>query len=481
MSPPGGGRSVGAAAALALALAPPLAAAGVRPAWGGTLRVAVPAAPRSSGAGSEPGDLFVLGATSAPLLGLDARGRLVPGALAEVPVPEADGRAFRLRLRPDLVDAAGRRVGAGDVAARLVELLQGSPPSPHAFVALPIAGADAVLEGRARALAGVKVLSATELLVTLAFPLPRFPLLLATPPAGLPGAGPFAIERPAVPGEPLRLVRNDRCFEGRPFADAIEVQPREPRIAGRLLEKGELDLVLRPEPMGPRGVRLPALAVTVAVVNANRLGAAAEPLRRALAALDRAELARRFVRGAAEPLATLVPPALLPGTPPPRPPGPAAGSPPQRVVLVANVAAADQRALAERIQVKLFDRGVRTALDLVDGEARLQARLATKDWDVALVPVTVLAADPALAAGQVAWVARGAAAARRVTAELAALAPDAAAVLEAADRVGVELGIVPLVASGLRASTSASLEGLAVRPDGAIDASLLWRLGGAAP
>jgi peptide/nickel transport system substrate-binding protein len=457
--------------ALAAALALPAAAAGgVRPTWGGALRVSVPVAPRVTDASSEPGDLFVLGAISAPLLRLDAQGRLAPGALAEVPVPEADGRAFRLRLRPDVVDAAGRRLGAVDLAAHLAELLQRAPASPNAFVALPIAGADDVIAGRARTPSGVRVLSETELLVTLAFPLPRFPLLLATPPAGLPGAGAFAVERAAAPGEPLRLVRNDRCFEGRPFADALEVHAREPRIAARLLEKGELDLALRPEAVGARGAALPALSVTVAVVNGDRLGAAAEPLRRALASLDRAELARRFVRGAAEPLATLVPPALLPGAPPPPPPAGRAGAPPPRVALLVNAGAADQRALAERIQVKLYDRGVGASIELVEGETRLLARLARRDFDVALVPVTVLAADAALAAGQIAWVARGADAGRRVTAQLAALGADPAAVVAAADRLAAELGIVPLVATGLRVSASPSLEGLVVRPDGAVDA-----------
>jgi hypothetical protein len=76
---------------------------------------------------------------------------------------------------------------------------------------------------------------------------------------------------------------------------------------------------------------------------------------------------------------------------------------------------------------------------------------------------------------------RGAAAARAVTAELSALPPDGPALAAALDRIADELGVVPLVASGLRASTSAALEGFEVRPDGAIDAARLWRLGGVAP
>lgn len=470
---PAGARAL----ALLAALAPAIVAAGVRPTWGGTLRIAVPAVPRAADPGGDPDGLLLLRATSAPLLELDAAGRLRPAALAEVPAPEAGGRAFRLRLRPDLVDAAGRGIGAGDLAARLAALLAAAPPSPGAFVALPIDGADAVLEGRTRTLAGVRVLSATELLVTLAFPLPQFPLLLATAPAGLPGAGPFTIEGAPAPGAPLRLVRNDRCLAGRPYADAVELHPGDARLAARLLGKGALDLVLRPEAVGTRGASLSALTVTVAVVNSDRLGAAAEPLRRALAAIDRGELARRFVRGAAEPLATLVPPALLPGAAAPAATA-GTGAPPPRIVLLADAAAADQRALAGRIQVKLFDRGVRAALDLVEGEARLRARLAARDWDAALVSVTVLAPDPALAAGQVAWATRGADAARRVTAELAARGGDAG-LPAALDRLARELGIVPLVASGLRASAGPALEGLSPGPGPALDLADLWRLGGA--
>jgi peptide/nickel transport system substrate-binding protein len=471
---------VRSALALLAASLPALASAGVRPAWGGTIRIGLPAAPDAADDGTDPGDLLVQRATSAPLLELDGRGRLLPGALAEVPAAEADGRAFRLRLRPGLVDAAGRPVGAADLAARLTSLLQRSPPSPHAFVALAIDGADAVLEGRARSLSGVQVLSPTELLVTLSFRLPQFPLLLATAPAALPGAGPFALAGRAPPGGPVRLVRNDRHHEGRPYADAVELHGREARIAARLLERGELDLVLRPEAVGGRGAELAPLTATVAVVNAARLGAGAEPLRRALAAIDRAELARRFVRGPAEPLATLVPPALLPAAPAEAAPGGPGGAPPPRIAILADAGAPDQRALAERIQVKLFDRGVRAGLDLVSGATRLRARLAASDWDVALVPVTVLAPDPALAAGQIAWVTRGAAAARRAMAELAGPLPPEA-VREAGDRLARDLGLVPLVASGLRASAGPALQGLSPRPDGAVDVGRLWRLGGAAP
>jgi peptide/nickel transport system substrate-binding protein len=462
-------------AALALAL-PALAAAAVRPAFGGTLRVGVPAAPRATGEGDGAVDLLVARALSAPLLELDPSGALVPGALAEVPSPEAGGRAFRLRLRPGLVDAAGRPLGAADVARRFVDLLSDGARSPNAWLALPVLGADAVLEGRAATLAGVQVLSPTELLVVLAAPLPQFPLALAATPLALAGAGPFVAAPRVGPGEPLRLVPNPRHHAGLPFAAAVEVGRVDARAAPRAVEQGALDLVLRPEAAGGRpGPALPALAVTVAALNPARLGAGTEPLRRALAALDRTELARRFARGAAEPLRTLVPPSILAGAPPPERGAAPAGSPPRRIVLVADAGAPDQRALAARIQVKLFDRGVGAALDLVDGP-RLRARLAAGEYDVALVNLGVLAADPALAAAQVAWATRGAAAARRALADLAGPPPPEGA-LAVADRLARDLALVPLVAVAPRASRGPALEGLAARPDGVVDLAALWRLG----
>jgi peptide/nickel transport system substrate-binding protein len=470
------------AVAVALALAaglPAPAAGGVRPATGGTIRIGLPSAARLAPAGAPTiADRVAERATAAPLLELDPRGALVPGALSEVPAPEAGGRAFRLRLRPGLTDHAGRPIEAADVAARLESLLAPGEAAPHAWVAIPILGADAVLEGRAPLLAGVQVLSPAELLVTLAFPLPEFPWLLAALPAALRDAGPFQPAPGRASSQPLLLLANGRHHLGRPFAEALELRPADPRGAARDLDEGRLDLVLRPEAASGRGG--PALApmtVTVAALGAARLGPAAEGVRRALGALDRADLARRFVRGPAVPLATIVPPAILPGAPPPSAPATAPAGPAPRLVLLADASAPDQRALAGRIQVKLFDAGIRASVELADGP-RLAARLASGDYDVALVPVPVEPFRPALAAGQIAFAVRGAAAARRALAALAGL--DGEAALAAADRLGRELDLVPLVASGIRASPSAALQGLAPGADGGFDPGALWLLGGAA-
>jgi peptide/nickel transport system substrate-binding protein len=483
---------VSRALALVALVAPALAAAGVRPAYGGTVRVGVASAP-APGAPC-PVDPLVDRATSAPLLDVDAAGTLVPGALAEVPVAEAGARAYRLRVRPGLTDAAGRALGAPDVAARLAAVLAPGAPAADRWVALPILGAEAFAEGRAPILAGVQVLSPGELLVSLAFPLPELPWLLAAPALALPGAGPFTASPRAGPCPPAQLRANDRHHRGRPFASELRVEAVDARAAARQLDQGALGLVLRPEGAGPRVLPLAPLAVTVAAVQPARLGAGAPAVRAALGAVDRADLARRFVRGPAEPLRTFVPPALLPSVHGPaeplrtfvppallpgaraEPPPPAGPAPSAKLVLLADASEPEQRAIAERLQVKLFDRGVRVSVELVDG-ARHRARVAAGDYDVALVTVRVQALRPALAAAQVADAVRGADAARRTLAALAGLEGDAA--LAAAAEAARALDVVPLVATGLRASFAPSVQGVSPLPDGGVDPGALWVLGAA--
>ncbi len=465
-------------ALLAVLVALPVAAAaGVRPAYGGELRVELPAVPRIADPSQavDAADLVLVRALHATPLVLDDAGRLAPGLLEEVPVPEAGGRAFRLRLRPGLRFADGSPLGAAELAASLTRLL--SRDVPHAWLALPILGADAYLAGRAATLAGLQVLSDRELLVSLAFPMPEWPSALAAPasavvsPRGA-GAGPFQLQ--ALDAAGARLVANPLHWRGRPYADRLTLSAADARTAARALSRDEVDLVLRPEAAAAGAVPTPALLVTVAAVNGRRLAGGAEPVRRVLAALDRAELGQRFARGPSTPLDSLVPPALLP---PPPPAAPAATAPasaaPSRLVLLASAAAPDQRAVAERIQVRLFDAGVRAAVEL-EGPARFAARLAAQDYDVALVPVPVQALAPSLAAGQVAFAVRGPEAARRAMIELAGQEPAAAAARAGA--LGRALDLWPLFATGARASAGPGLEGVRIRADGGFDPGDLWRM-----
>jgi peptide/nickel transport system substrate-binding protein len=209
-----------------------------------------------------------------------------------------------------------------------------------------------------------------------------------------------------------------------------------------------------------------------------RLGAGAARVRAALASIDRGALARRFVRGAAVPLPTLVPPALLAGAEaraePARDPG---GAAPGRVRILVRRDSTDPRAIADRLQVTLFDRGITAAVETIERE-RFAARLAAGDYEIALVEVRVLGTRPALAACQVAFATRGAAASRRALAELAGR--EAAEAAAAAERLARELDLVPLVATAPRVSAGPGLRGIAAGQDGFVDPGALWRLGGKA-
>ena len=463
-----------AATALALAAAP--ARAGVRPAYGGVLRLAVPGAPRSPdpARAENPADVLAVRATAGALLEVNAAGRLAPGVLAEVPTPAEDGRTWRLRVRPGLRTAAGAPITAADVAAALARLLSFGAASPHAWMALPLDGADEVVDGRRERPAGLRVDSDAELTLTLAFPLPELPWLLALHPCAIPGAGPFAPSPEGTLGA-ARFVANAGHPGGRPYLDAIELVALDARPAARRLERGALDAVIRPEAAGDGAVDLPPRAATIAALNGRRLGGGAAAVRRALAALDRGELARRFVRGPAAPLPTLLGPGAPasdadlggPATPPP---------PPPRVrVLVPDDP--DQRGLAARVQVKLFDAGVHAVLEPAD-PPRFAARLRAGDYDVALVTVSIPSWSPPLAAGAIAFAVRGAAEARRAMASLAGQAGEPLAIR--ARTLTRELDVVPLVASGLRLTARREVQALLPALEGRGELGDTWLLGGGA-
>jgi peptide/nickel transport system substrate-binding protein len=472
------GARLAAAAALALALP---ARAGLPPRYGGELALALPPWPADldPARASSASELLAARAVHATLVEADASGALRPGLLAALPEAEPGGRAFRLRLRPGLRFHGGAPLGAAEVAASLARLA--APASPHGWIVLPVKGAGEVRAGRAAALSGVQVISDAELRVELELPFPGFPQALAALPAAVvraaapgEGAGPFR-RTGEIPGG-LRLVAFDGFFRGRAFADGLVLRGLDARRAARAFARGEIDLAVRPEPVPGAAATapLPAVTVTWALANASRLGSEAAAVRGALLAVDRGELAR-FVRGPAVPLWNPLPPALWPApAAPPAAPAPAPARPGPRLSLL--VPSGDvSRSVADRLQVRLFDRGVRVAVEALPPEA-FAARLAAGNFDLALLSRTLAAPAPAAAALEVAWALGGPAAARRALARLAGADPGAAAA-EAAE----EAGAIPLLATGLVASPRAGLHGLVPLPDGGFDPGDLWTLPAGAP
>jgi peptide/nickel transport system substrate-binding protein len=455
--------------ALAAALAAPATRAADRPVYGGELRVALPLPPRGAdpALAREPQDVWLARALHATPLGFRGQGELGPALLERVPEALDGGRVFQLTLREGLRFSDGAPLLAKDLAASLSRLLRPEVGSPHGWVAVAIQGADDVLEGRAPSLAGVTILSDRELAVTLSFPFPTWPAALAALPAAVvsptgAGAGPFRRDGAG------RLVASEHHWRGRPYADALVVSAPDPRAAAQGLEAGTLDLVARPE--GGPGLPQASRLIALAAVNGRRLGPGAASVRRVLAVLDRKDLVRRFVRAQAEPLTALLPgedaraPAALPA--------PAAGPAPARLAVVLPGWLADARAVADRLQVRLFDAGVRATLEPLD-PAHLAARLAAGDYDVALLSIPLLTADRALAAGQLAQAAGGPRAARRAEQAMAtAPAGQDEAVLEA---LRAELDLWPLYAAGGRLRGGAGLGGLCQWPDGSVELGDLWK------
>ncbi|MBI5545015.1 MAG: hypothetical protein HY901_14080, partial [Deltaproteobacteria bacterium] len=348
------------------------------------------------------------------LLKLNAEGALAPDLAAVVPEVEAGGRLFRFHLKPGLRFQDGTAIAAQDVVESLTRLADPSLGSPYAALALPLVGA--IDGGR---ISGLAATGELDVQASLAFAYPDWLRGLAHPAAAplpggkagltLAGAGPMLMGGALGAGE-ARLSAYADCSEGRPFVDSLRLTVADARGASRALTLGEADAVLGA--IDKRAVEGPALFATYLAFNSARLGPHAALVRQALeASVDVTELARFFVRGAV-PMAGLLPPALEPsGATQPQPARPTLPKGLQLVLLV-DATADDQRAVAERLQVKLHDFGVSVQLKRLAKPEYRQA-LATAGYDLALIAVAALP-EPGLALAQLVLLSQGRDAAREL-------------------------------------------------------------------
>ena len=194
----------------------------------------------------------------------------------------------------------------------------------------------------------------------------------------------------------------------------------------------------------------PALFSTYLAFNPSRLGENAALVRAAVeSSVDVADLARFFVRSAS-PMSGLLPPVLelsVGG-----PPGPHSVRPPRptlpaglQLTLVLDAGAEDQRAVAERLQIKLHDFGVAVQLKRLS-RAEHRVALSQGGYDLALVGFAALP-EPGMALAQLVHFAQGRDAARELLRALGA-GPDAASrralVLAQAALLKQRLPLLPL-------------------------------------
>ena len=362
---------------LLILCAAPSHAAG-RPPYGGALRVVhtgADAGPLLEPALADtPLQATLRALTSSGLCRVGAAGALEPVLALRVE-----------RTRPQLLELTLPSPALASAFARaLLRLSAPQVASPYRALLHPLQGAGRRI-----------VASGERLQLSPAYPWADLERALCHPALGAPEApGPFAAAGPA------QLDAQARHPEGRPFLDAVTLSGAEERELARRLEAGEASLGLGgPAPQGASG---PALHATYLAFSPRRLPA---DFRQAVeSVLDRTELLRLYLRGPAEPMAALLPPALLP--PPaaaaPRPPSPP-GAGGRRVTLVYDAQLEDQRAVAERLQVKLYERGYAVALAPLP-RAALRSRWAAGDFElmlhaVLLPPVPSLALAVALETG----------------------------------------------------------------------------------
>jgi peptide/nickel transport system substrate-binding protein/oligopeptide transport system substrate-binding protein len=132
--------------------------------------------------------------------------RVVPG-LAERWDVSPDGRTYTFHLRRGVMFHDGKPFAARHVASSWRRALDPKAKGGRAWPLYPIAGAQALAEGKAAALAGVRTPDDSTVVVTLAEPLAVFPKLLAMPVASVvpDSTGPDFGQHPVGTG-PWRFV-----------------------------------------------------------------------------------------------------------------------------------------------------------------------------------------------------------------------------------------------------------------------------------
>ncbi|WP_224243754.1 ABC transporter substrate-binding protein [Hyalangium gracile] len=341
--------------------ATPGLAAGRLP-YGGELRVAHTGSTEPLGdptLADSPVRATLFGLQSRPVCRLDTSGAPHLGIARDVSRPMA--QTVRLTL-PSLALAS--------TLARAWTRISGpEAPTPYRALLFPV-------QGEARQLSS----SGAIVELPLSFPWPDMERALCHPALALPlttvapSLGPFAAT--ATPG---RLEARLGYPEGRPYLDRLVLTATDERGLARMWGAREVQLALgvRPEP----GVLTsPPLYATFLTFSPRRVPA---DFRQAFeSAIDREDLTRLFVRAPAVPMPHLLPPALLSQAPRPRPAAPPSSGG-RTVTLLYDATNEDQRAVAERIQVKLHDRGYKVALEPQPRNI-LRSRWAKGDFDLML-------------------------------------------------------------------------------------------------
>ncbi|WP_342375132.1 peptide ABC transporter substrate-binding protein [Myxococcus stipitatus] len=418
------------------------ALAASRPRYGGEVRVAHAGPPEvgEPSLADTPLEATLLGLLSRPVCSVTTEGEVHPALARELSRPTP--QVARLTMPS--------ATSAGAMARAWMRLASVEGASPYRALLFPLRG-----EGRQISASGA------TLDLALSFPWPDLERGLCHPalaaPASAATPGPFSAAGRGALDAQLSWPR------GRPYLDRLQLTATDERGLARLWSSRQVQVELGVSSETDT-VSGPLLYATYLAFSPRRVPA---DFRQAVeSAIDREDLTRLFVHGPAAPMPHLLPPALMQQGPRPRPAAPASKTS-RTVTLVYDAALDDQRAVAERIQVKLHERGYTVALEPL-ARAALRARWAKGEFELMLHALLLPPAPgPALAV-----VLDAAGRKDLLGVELPAIGslPDAAArdarARERALVLGASLPLVPLYAQGLGVRAMAEVGGLVMDGQG---------------
>ncbi|MCR5774110.1 MAG: ABC transporter substrate-binding protein [Lachnospiraceae bacterium] len=172
-----------------------------------------------------------------------------------------DGKTYHFTLRDDVVFSDGTPLTASDVKFTFERMLT-IPDGAQTDYAMPIEGAQDVLDGKAKELSGIKVEDDHNLTITLSAPFAGFIATLATPstsilsekivteagddfgviPEKTLGSGPYVVKE-WTKGSGLLFEYNPKYWGEAPTAKRIEVTIMEPQVMNMAFQKGDLDII----------------------------------------------------------------------------------------------------------------------------------------------------------------------------------------------------------------------------------------------
>ena len=259
----------------------------------------------------------------------------------------------------------------------------------------------------------------------------------------------FAIPFGAFRAKGSQLEAFDEQPLGRPHLDALVLKASDARTVERWFAAKSVQVIAG----AATTEDVPQLFVT-----ALALGPGLSGVRTAIeATVDRGDLARFFVSAPSAGLTSLLPPALATSATPTTPPKPAPIAPPRELTLRFDDAAPHEKAIAQRLQVKLEPFGYRVALKPL-ARPELPGHPA-QDNELVLHS---FALPPSPTGALLMWLELGGQRARipSVLQQLATATDADAKAQELAMQLGAELPLVPLVTRGLGVTTARQVQHL---------------------